>query len=499
MGIVRIWGVTAPGRHSGGDRFGLAELIDFEAQLIADKEKPAEELVARDRAIALRWEDRPRASSDLAARWVASLRDGRPRPTLGERIESAYTVTSSVVFVSFVLVGVAVALAVLQFTGDHPINVLVVLGVFVFLQLLNLLVTLAAFAWSRVSPGFLARFPVGVLVRWALARIAGRHNVGRFLARRSLYPKLERWALFRTMQIGAVAFNIGAIATFVAAVSFTDLAFAWSTTLRIGSEGLQRFCELLATPWQSWVPEAVPTLELVQSTQYFRLERAYVNAPAGARVEDAAFAGGWWPFLLMCLLVYGLLPRLLLAVWGGLGMRRALGNVRFDTPDEMDLIARLQTPRVRRPHEDDPGNVSPLGEGHAPLSRPEKLREAERVVVVRWRDAEISDEALSRQVEARLGGIVTTPVGSAGGHDHAEDEALLERLRGGAETVVIVAEPWNAPDRAFERFVRTLREGGDSRRRVYVLLTDGGDDEQRTVWSGSLAELADPYIALGEL
>ena len=491
--------MTAPGRHSSAARFGLAELIDFEAQLVVDRERPTDELVTRDRAVALRWRDQPSTHADLAARWVASLREGRPRPTVGERVESAYSSANWAVFVSFVLVGAAVALAVLRFTGDHPINVLVVLGVFVLLQWLNLIATVAAFLWSRVSPGFLARFPVGVLVRRAFARIAGPEKTGRFLARRSLYTRVERWALFRTMQLGAIAFNIGAIATFVAAVSFTDLAFAWSTTLRIGSDGLQQSCEILATPWRGWLPDAVPTTELVESTQYFRLERAYVNAPAGARVQDAAFAGGWWPFLLMCLLVYGLLPRLVLAAWGETGLRRALGGLRFDTPDEMDLIARLKTPHVRRPHEDDPGNVAPLGEGLQPLGRPEKLREDQPVVAVRWRNAEISDEVLSSRLRDRLGGIVKKPIGSAGGHDHAEDEALLERVKGGADPVVVVAEPWNAPDRAFERLVRALREGDGSRRRVYVLLTGGGDEEQRAVWSGYLAELADPYIALDTL
>jgi hypothetical protein len=65
--------------------------------------------------------------------------------------------------------------------------------------------------------------------------------------------------------------------------------------------------------------------------------------------------------------------------------------------------------------------------------------------------------------------------------------------------VVIIAEPWNAPDRALKRFVRSLREGSDATRRIYVLLTEGGDDEQRAVWAGYLAELADPYMALGDL
>jgi hypothetical protein len=362
-----------------------------------------------------------------------------------------------------------------------------------------LLATIAAFVWSRRSPGVLAQLPLTALFRKSLARMMGADEAGRFLARRSLYAGVERWVLFRAMQLGAAAFNLGAIATFVAAVSFTDLAFAWSTTLQVGAEGLQRFCEALSLPWKTWLPDAVPSGALVEATQYFRLDAAYVNAPAGTRVQDAALAGGWWPFLLMCLLVYGLLPRLMLVVWSSLGLNRAFRKLPFDTPDEAEVIVRLTTPRVRRVHGEDPGNVAPLGEGHQPLGRPQQFSTDEPTIAVRWRDAEISDEALLSRLRERFGAVVEEPVASAGGHDHGEDEALLRRLEGTAQPVLVLAEPWNAPDRAFKRLVRSLREHGQSRRKIYVLLTPGGDDEQRDVWAGYLAELADPYIALDAL
>lgn len=498
-GIVRIAPVTAPERHSNQGRFGLAELIDLEVQLASDRDRPSDELIARDRAIALRWEDDPKTAHELLARWLHSLKRQSTAPSPGGRFERTHGVVIWLVIAVFGLIGAAVALAVLQFTGDHPINVLVVLGVFVFLQWLNLLGTIAAFVWSRSSPGLIAHLPLTALFRRSIVRMLGADDAGRFLARRSLYARVERWVLFRVMQLGAVAFNVGAIATFVAAVSFTDLAFAWSTTLQIGAEGLQRFCEILALPWRLWLPDAVPSIALVEATQYFRLDAAYVNAPAGTRVQDPAVAGGWWPFLLMCLLVYGLIPRLVLAVWGSFGMRRAFRKLPFDTPEEAEVIVRLTTPRVRRVHQNDPGNVAPLGEGHRPLGRPERFSTNEPAIAVRWRDAEISNKAFLSRLQERFGAVVEGPIASAGGHDHSEDEALLGRLRGNGQPVLVLAEPWNAPDRAFKRLVRSLREDGQSRRTIYVLLTPGGDDEQREVWAGYLAELADPYIALDAL
>ena len=64
--------------------------------------------------------------------------------------------------------------------------------------------------------------------------------------------------------------------------------------------------------------------------------------------------------------------------------------------------------------------------------------------------------------------------------------------------MLVVVEPWNAPDRGFERFVRYVRQRSHRQRKIYVLLTEGGDAQQHAVWAGYLAELADPYIAMGE-
>jgi len=201
----------------------------------------------------------------------------------------------------------------------------------------------------------------------------------------------------------------------------------------------------------------------------------------------------------MCMLVYGLLPRFVLAVWGSAGIHHAFAKLSFDTPEEAEVIARLTTPRVRRIQENDSGNVTPLGEGHQPLDRPQQFSQDEPGIAVRWREAEISDEALLKRLHERFGARVEAPIASAGGRDHGEDEALLRRIEGSEQSVLVLAEPWNAPDRAFKRLIQSLRAHGHSSRKIYVLLTSGGNDEQRTVWAGYLAELGDPYIALDAL
>ena len=98
--------MTAPERHSNQGRFGLAELIDFEVQLASDRDRPREELIARDRAIALRWQDvYPRTAPELVTRWLASLQRRSEDPPTGERVERAQLLANWVVFALFGLIG----------------------------------------------------------------------------------------------------------------------------------------------------------------------------------------------------------------------------------------------------------------------------------------------------------------------------------------------------------------------------------------------------------
>lgn len=100
-------------------------------------------------------------------------------------------------------------------------------------------------------------------------------------------------------------FSLGLLLSFAAYLLLTDLAFGWSTTLDITAGWVHQATGLLATPWQSLWPAAVPSLELVEQTRVFRT--ALPDAVVDARQ--------WWPFLLMNLLVYNLAPRLLSYLW----------------------------------------------------------------------------------------------------------------------------------------------------------------------------------------
>src|SRR5262249_54545019 len=113
-----------------------------------------------------------------------------------------------------------------------------------------------------------------------------------------LFAPCEAWRLLTFTQLFGVAFNVSALVVTLGTVTFSDLAFAWSTPLEARPEAMHRLVAIIAAPWSWAAPDAVPSLELVRATQYFRLK----SGVAGSYVRPGAVAlyGAWWPFLAAC-------------------------------------------------------------------------------------------------------------------------------------------------------------------------------------------------------
>lgn len=483
-------------------RLGLADLIDLEVQLAADEERSEAELAARDARVAAVTRGRPDSRRAVLAAWLHEVRP-REAPSPGQSVVRAYRRASALLSLAMFGVGAVVAVSIFNFTGDHPINVLIVLGVFVLLQLLSLAVSVVALAVAAARPGFYDGLPLVLFMKQLAARLwrraaegrideTTRIAVNRMLSRRSLYRTVERHLLFRHVQVAAAWFNLGALVVLLVEVTVTDLAFGWSTTLQLGPGRFFQMCQRLSVPWLHWLPEAVPSLDLVRATQYFRLEGAYVGATEGARIADPSLSGQWWPFLAACIVVYGLLPRVVLAAWSALMVALSLRTVPLDTPDTTRLLARLTAPELQRRHGEDPGNVTPLGAGLDPVASPRST--SGRAVGVLWRDAEISEPRVADFSRRHYHAALQGTLGVAGGHDFAQDERFVTSLDTADDALVlIVAEPWTVPDAALKRFIGEIRRRGKNRP-IVVALTEGGTNEDAAIWAGYLAELRDPYL-----
>ncbi|MCA9528913.1 MAG: DUF2868 domain-containing protein [Myxococcales bacterium] len=503
-------------------RLTLTDLVDLELQLQADLDADPRALSERDRRIGLDAAPLPDARAALVQRWLQGLRAARGRDgaSVGRSLERGYRAAAWVLGAVMLAAGASAVAGVLQYSGEHPINVVTVIGVLVLPQIVIVSVTLLSLlllsrARSSVA-GHRGDAPAPGLLRGLVQRLGQRlarlqlplddaraadlqRLRGWMRGRRTLYGAVEQQLAVLVLQIGAIAFNVGALGCLLLLVTFSDLAFGWNTTLRLDAHQVHALTDVLCAPFRWVTPGACPTEHLVQATRYSRLEGAYIGATAGGRVTDAAAVGGWWPFVAMSLFVYGLLPRVLVLALSAVGLRRALARVPLDTPDLDAVERRMRAPALRRAHGPDPGNVAPLGHGAGAVPPPRPVQGGAGALCVAWRDARFDAGALDTLLASRFDATRRGPVGAAGGADYADDEALYDRVAALSDPkapVFVIVEPWTPPDRAFRRLLDAIRARGGAARTINVLLTAGAGPAEVDIWAGYLAELGDIYLAL---
>jgi hypothetical protein len=488
----------------------LPDLVDLEAQLARDRDADPAALEARDRALAPH--PAPPRRDALLGGWLAALRAAEPgRLFPGAATENALRATRLLLTALGLALGWGAAAVVLGYTGAHPVNVWDFLLAFVGVQLLLVALLLATFFLPLAAS---ARPLVG-LVRGGVAALYGRlarrtldpdraaawatlwH---RLRGRRSLYQRLEPWLLLGLTQRFGVAFNVGALLACLRLFAFSDVAFGWGTTLvELDAGRFHGMVEALALPWRGLWPDAVPSRALVEATRYSRLESAYLGAGAG-RAARPELVGGWWPFLVAALACYGLFPRVLLLAVSRLRSARLLARLPLDDAEVSRLVRRLAEPRLETRAAAEEPPLAPRGDPGAGDAAPPAA--GARCAVVLWRDAP-GGAALEAAV-ARHARAAVAAVHAAGGRDHEEGARDWREVVDGVEPVVVVAEGFEAPDRAAVRFLAELRAAVGPRRPLLVLLAGepaagaprpASPGEVR-LWREGLARLADPHLAV---
>lgn len=490
----------------------LAYLVDLAVQLQRDTGRTDVELHRRDRALAgaLRQANRDRRS--LLLSWLDALRDtGHPLP--GHSVGTVYRVMILALVILGLAVGGSAAATVFHYNGTQPVNIVNVLAVFVGTQLL-LLVLLAVvilphqltrrlpgvvavqevLAW--LSPGQLTRLAFRLLPRDLRERLAEliRHSS----PHRQQLGRVQKWAIVFAAQAFAVAFNVGALAGCLYLITFSDLAFSWSTTLEPNVEKVHHLTQVLATPWGWANPSAVPPLELVRQTLYYRQEHLPLSG-------NPARWGEWWPFLVACMVTYGFMPRLLLLSVAGWRFRRCVNRALVETPGITVVLDRLTSELVVTQAAGPDIETAGATAGSSAETKPAAL-EVTRFCLVNWGGLELPDAILqdgARQAWQReIAGVY-----HAGGRASLDEDARTIATLSATppETgLALLVKSWEPPVLEFTDFVRDLRQAVGERRLILVVpvsLDDAGAlasprEIDAVQWRKRLRALGDPALVV---
>jgi hypothetical protein len=493
-------GIRVRGRAGLADVVGLALALEARQSLLPSERR------ARDRAFAAELADsegalRLRRWLALSATPALALRVGRVTRAFAW-IRIGFTVVGA-------LLGWSAASALLSIRGpEGRISLAACLAILVGLPLLGWLASVVVWlgsGWGPTSAGIGERAPLARSLHRLVLRLLPapvRLDVeavfGRARAHASLFARLQRGQWTSWLLQAGVFFGLGALAATLVFVVFTDLAFGWSTTLDIAPERVHHLVAAIAWPWARHWPEASPSLELVEATRHFRVAAEAVGGAGNMGRPAPLVYGAWWPFLVMAIACYAVLPRLatlpILALWLGRESERALRLM----PGALELLESLAAPWVESGSAGEAGPVGRAMGGMVPeieltgwLARARAVGEPAAFAVV-WAEA-LAESDLREVLGAGL------PVAQAGGRRSLEEDAEAVRAAAAAGGGMFVVVRGHEPP-VLEQldFLAALRREAGAERSLAVVLVGGGAGALET-WRRKLVELADARLAVARL
>lgn len=476
----------------------FVDAVEIPAYLEADRGSPYSERLHRDRTIGASLSTQ--SSVQRIREWFVRVSQASERAgerSLGRRLERGRRVIGFLMLILGALGGAGVASAVFHYDGTWPVNVVTVLAVLVLLQAIlvafTVILMMPSFPGIRVLQDLMGGLNPGALVAAIYKRIAHLEERRADLlvwpaARGPAVARFARWQMLAWSQLGAVAFNLAALATAAALIAFTDLAFGWSTTLRVDSGDALRITNTLAAPWAWLWPEAVPSASLIESSRFFRLTSA---SPPAISAEALT---GWWPFLLAAILTYGLAPRFILLTLALLRLRAATEHLLLDEPQVKALLDRMNSSEVALGAQD----IEAPAQFPATLAQGPSSGVPSEAAAIIWSSA-IAKESVRDWTLRSLHKEVTHFVEAGGGRDLNEDALIVRTV---AQTkpraVLLFVRAWEAPLLDLQDFLEALRAALGAACSIIVVPIgpDGApaSELQRSTWARWVGRIADPAL-----
>ncbi len=337
------------------------------------------------------------------------------------------------------IAGMGTAAALLGYSGSEPVNVIY----FLFVAVAIPLFTMAVGVWSMVfsykkhsTPVYLS--PANWLGK-ILALFGRSFDAGESI---ELESSIFNWLVIKRAQMLSLLFSVGLLLSLFIIVSTRDIAFGWSTTLQITPEAFHSMLETIATPWKSLFPSAVPSLELVQQSQYFRLG----GKIGGDMIQKAAMLGEWWKFLAAATLFYAVILRFVLWVLASFGLQSTLRKSVMRIDGVSMLLEQMNTPVVSTASDE---NEPWFERAKGSYARIVTKLEPKYQTIIGW---SMNQEMISL-INDYLGISAETVESAGGANTLQQDNAIATKAKG---DILLYVKAWEPPTMDFVDFLTDL-------------------------------------------
>ena len=272
--------------------------------------------------------------------WLDEHRIKLKKPLLSETFSSyLYGVTLTIVMIAFIL-GVLSGIGLLSYNGHEPVNVIYFIAMVVFFPLFTMTLTLFSMIRAKSAQSLMVHISPAFWMEKILHLLP--HKTQENLKDLRINPLLANWIIIKRSQVIALAFSLGLLFALLGMVATKDIAFAWSTTLHVTPREFHDFLNTLAFPWREWFPWAVPSVGLIEQSQYFRLGENLSEEMIG----NASKLGEWWKFLAFATLFYAIILRFLVYLLSVFGFKRALRRSFLSVEGAQKLLNDMNEPII---------------------------------------------------------------------------------------------------------------------------------------------------------
>lgn len=262
------------------------------------------------------------------------------KPSLSDTFSSyLYGMTLTLGIVAFV-VGLFSGIGLLAYSGHEPVNVIYFMAMVVFFPLLTMSLTIVSMFRANQAQSLLVHISPAFWMEKILSFLPNKMQIN--LKNIRMNPLLLNWVIIKRSQMIALFFSLGLLLALLGMVVTKDIAFAWSTTLSITPESFHTFLDTLAFAWRDFLPSAVPSLELIEHSQYFRLG----DKLSEEMIHHASQLGQWWKFLAMATLFYALFLRLVMFMISSIGLNYAIKKSFLTLNGAGKLLREMNEPII---------------------------------------------------------------------------------------------------------------------------------------------------------
>ncbi len=293
-----------------------------------------------NRAFGLEYEKIKRKPAKQLTVWTKKYTPVLKKPLLSETFSTYfYGMTLTLAAIAFFL-GLFSGVGLLSYSGHEPVNVIYFMAMVVLLPLVTMTLTLFSMFRAHASQSLLVHISPAFWMEKMLRFLP--KNVQSSLQDLKINPLLGNWLIIKRSQLLALIFSFGLLAALLGMVITKDIAFAWSTTLQVSPIEFHSLLHTLAFAWRDFFPWAVPSVELIEQSQYFRLGEKLDTQ----MIQNASKLGEWWKFLAFATLFYAILLRFGMWLLSMFGFQKALKRSFLSLEGAGTLLREMNEPII---------------------------------------------------------------------------------------------------------------------------------------------------------